>query len=256
MLALATLSTQEKFLAWFSLAAWLPLSLLSSETRFFIPHLALLILLLSTLVAKTRSREGGNGLLKLACALVLVPAFAWVAEDANRAKLEVYLGARSFGDYLAHTTVSYPTPPYAGIAFINNLPPREGPVLFYMESRTFNAAHPIAATSSDQTPLLETWAEQSEDPASLRKRLNDAGIEYIMVNLGEIVRQHREPNLTPAALIVLNSFWNRYTARVFGVQDPRDRWLGVYRVLSEEEAARPHTFDDLFGKYIRSGRRP
>jgi hypothetical protein len=48
----------------------------------------------------------------------------------------------------------------------------------------------------------------------------------------------------------LDAFWKKYTFRIFGAEDPRDRWVGVYKVLSEAEAARPHPFDDLYAIHV------
>lgn len=69
--------------------------------------------------------------------------------------------------------------------------------------------------------------------------------------LAEIKRIYGAPRVTPAGLRVLDAFWNKYTERVYGVFEPPDRWVGVYRILDDQSAARPHPFDDLFGSFVK-----
>ena len=240
-------STQEKFVAWFSFAAWIPLSLLSDVARYFIPHIAPLVLLSCCVASNVQPRRLRNCFMALACALVLAGAFVFVVEESNHDKLQVYAGNKTFGDYLAHAVIDYPVPPFAGIDFLNRTTPDGQPVMFYMESRTFYLKRPIYAASSDQKPLLEVWADQSANPDDLKKRFDTAGIQYILVNLGEVVRRHWQPKLTPHGLMTLSAFWRRSTQRVFAVQDARDRWGGGYKILAENEAAQPHAVDDFFG---------
>jgi len=247
---LVRLSKRERLLGWFCAAAWIPFSLISSETRFFIPHLAPLILLISCAVVQIPERRSRIVVMALACALWAGPAFAWIVLDANRAKLETYLGRKSFSEYLEHTVVSYPAPAYAGFEFINETTPPGTRVLLYGESRSFYLRRPLLAASSDQAAVIEAWADQAADADALKKRLDAEGIRYILVNLGEIARRRRAPTTTARGLLTLDAFWKRYTLRVFGVQNPPDRWLGVYKVLGEDEAAKPHPFDDLFAVYV------
>lgn len=66
-----------------------------------------------------------------------------------------------------------------------------------------------------------------------------------------MTRLKQAPRVTPAGLRVLDDFWKRYTERAFGVLDPRDRWVAVYKLLDDAQAARPHAVDDLFGQYLK-----
>lgn len=250
LLFFTRLTKQERLLGWFCLAAWLPLSLISSEPRFFIPHLAPLALLISCAIVQVQERRARTALLAIACALWGGTAVGWLAEDANRAKLDAYMGRKSFSEYLGHTVVSYPTPPFAGYEFLNETTPPGSRVMLYDEARSFYLQRPLLAASSDQAAVIEVWADRSADAAGLKKRLDDAGISYILVNLGEVSRRRREPMTTARGLMNLDAFWKKYTLRVFGVQNARDRWLGVYKVLDEAKASTPHPFDDLFAPFV------
>lgn len=240
-----------KLVALFAAMAWIPLSVLSPMTRFFIPHLAVMALLVAYLIeglepswAAKRFRTGAIGLAALSM-------LGWAVMDSNRTKLPVYLGAKDFNDYLAHTVVSYPTPAYAGYKFLNEQAPAKAKVLVYSESRGFYLRREAIISSPDQRAALESWADQSTDAAALARKIRQEGVSFILVNGAEMARLKQAPEVTPAGLRVLDDFWKRYTARVFGVLDPKDRWVGVYSILDDAKAAQPHPVDDLFGQYLK-----
>jgi hypothetical protein len=248
---IARKSEGERLLAWICLACWVPLSLLSDMSRFFIPHLTLVILLLSCIIVGARPGWSKTVGVVLACCLLAVQGIAWIITDPNRAKLAVFLGLKSYDEYLEHTVISYPTPPYAGIEYVNSAVSPNSPVMLFGDGRSFYLRRRALATSSDQTSFLELWANESSDPAALRRRFAAAGIDYIIVNLAEMSRQHLEPKTSPHGLMTVDAFWKRYTSRVFGVQNPRDRWVAVYKLLDETEAAKPHPFDDMFAPFVQ-----
>jgi hypothetical protein len=238
---LVPMARREKMLAWLCAGLWIPLSLASLESRFFIPHLAVLALLLACLADKAGGFLPGLGL-----GLSLAAGLAAMTVDAHRAKLEVFLGRKSFGEYLRRAVVSYPTPPYAGIEFVESRFPEGAAVLLYGESRSFYFKRRVFASSSDQVPLLEAWANSSRDAGELRRRLRERGIGAIVANVAEMSRRGSGPRLTERGREVLFAFWRRYALRVFDEFEPRDHWVRAYRVLEEEEASRPHPVDDLF----------
>lgn len=247
-LLLFPLERRGKLIALFALAAWIPLSLLTSQARFFIPHLAIIALLVAHLIEGLESKRTAGSFRIGALGLAMLSALGWAVMDSNRAKLAVYLGAKDFNEYLVHTVISYPTPPYAGYQFINEQTPGDSKVLVYGEARGFYLKREVILSSGDQRSALELWADQSADSAALAWKIRQEGVSYILVNAAEIARLHRAPRVTPAGLRVLDSFWKRYTTRVFGVFDPKDRWVGVYKVLDEDQSAQPHPVDDLFSK--------
>lgn len=236
-----------KLIALFAIASWIPLSMLTSQTRFFIPHLAVLALLIAHLIEGLQSRATAWSFRAGAVGLAALSALGWAVMDPNREKLSVYLGAKDFNEYLAHTVISYPTPPYAGYQFLNEQTPREAKVLVYGEARGFYLKREKVISSADQRSALELWADQSEGAAALARKIRQEGVSYILVNIAELARLHQAPRVTPAGLRVLDDFWKRYTGRVFGVRDPKDRWVGVYKILDEDQALQPHPVDDLFG---------
>lgn len=251
LIVLVRLSKEEKILAWLCIGCWVPLSLFSSMTRFFIPHLAILILLEACLLTAVRPNWTKQILTLLVFVTCAITGIAWMVMDSNRRKLDVFLGRKAYGDFLAHNTVSYPTPPYAGIDYVNRETPPNAKLLIFGEARSFYLRRNFIAASSDQISPLEVWANASRDSKELKDQIDRQGINYILVNFGEISRRGLKPQISDQGLLNLDTFWKRYTLRVFGVQTPRDRWVGVYKLLDEDEAARPHSFDDLFGPYLQ-----
>lgn len=240
-----------KLLALFAGAAWIPLSLLSPMTRFFIPHLAVLALLVAYSIEGLALRWVATSFRAGALGLAALTVLGWAVMDSNRGKLPAYLGAKDFAEYLAHTAVSYPPPAYAGYQFLNENSPANAKVLIYSESRGFYLKRKALISSPDQRTDLEVWADQAADAAALARKIRQEGVSYILVNGAEMTRLRHAPRVTPAGLRVLDDFWKRYTARVFGVLDPKDRWVGVYTIRDEAQAAQPRIVDDLFGQYLK-----
>lgn len=245
------LERQGKLIAFFAAAAWIPLSLLSPMTRFFIPHLAVLALFAAYLIEAIASRRVGQSFRVGVVGLAVLSALGWAVMDTHREKLPVYVGTKSFNDFLAHTAISYPPPPYAGYQYLNENAPASAKVLVYGESRGLYLNREAFLSSPDQRTALETWADQSVDGASLARKIRQEGVSFILVNGAEISRLKQAARVTPEGLRVLDDFWKRYTSRVFGVRDPKDRWVGVYTILDEAQAARPHEVDDLFGAQLK-----
>lgn len=251
LILVSRLSAEERLLGWLFAACWIPLSLLSGMTRFFIPHLALLVLLEACLLVSLRPRWAAQAMTGVACAAFTVTALAWMVADSHRGKLSAFTGKLGFDKYLAHTAVSYPTPPFAGIDFINRTTPANAKVLVHSDGRAFYMKRDYIAATADQKPLLEVLAAASTDAQDLRRRVESEGVTHVLVNLGEMSRLQLKPSLPREKLLILDAFWKKYTTRAFGVLDPRDRWVGVYELLNEERAAKPHPTDDLFGAHLK-----
>ena len=246
LLFFVRLSPGERLLGWFCLGAWIPLCLMSSENRFFIPHLALLTTLLCCVIARTTPQWARISLLILSCLFWSATGLELMTTISSKERNDTLIGQTSYGEYLGHARTSYPTPPYAGIEYVNQAAPAGARVLMYGDGRSFYLRRPHIAASSDQIPVLEVWANESSNAELLKKRVDSEGIRYIVINLGEVARLRTSLHTTSQGRISLSEFWKRYTSREFGVQDRLDRWVGVYKVLNTTEASMPHSTDDLF----------
>ena len=250
-LLLFPLERRGKLIALFAAAAWIPLSVLTPQPRYFIPHLGVMALLVAYLIESLEAKWAATTFRNVALGLAVLSAMSWAAMDSNRSKLTVYLGAKTFDEYLGHTAISYPTPPYAGYRFLNDQTPANAKVLVYSESRGFYLNRDAILSSPDQRTALEAWADQAADAAALAGKIREEGVSFILVNGAEMTRLRIPPRVSPAGLRVLDAFWKRYTERAFGVLDPRDRWVAVYKVLDPAQAAQAHPVDDLFGQYLK-----
>lgn len=239
-------SDSERLLAWIVLAAWVSLSLITEITRYFIPHLALATLLICCIIVRARPLLFRNALLALTGACCLTYGLLWIALDVDRTKLDVFLGKKDFGQYLTHTVISYPSPPYAGIEYINQHTPEGSGVILVGEPRGFYLRRRYRTASDDQASILEVWANGSATPEVLRSRLKAEGVNYILINLSEMERRRLWAKVSPSCFLKLAEFWKRYIVREFEVKVYPERWVAVFRVLDEDEASRPHKADPLF----------
>lgn len=242
---------------WFSLAAWLPLSLVTTLPRYLIAAFAPLALAAARAVERDESPVWLRPL--TAAALLASAALLW-RWALPLSRLEVFTGAKPAAEFLAHSDVYYyPTPLAPAARWLGEHAPPDAKVLLFGDARGFQVPRDHILSTPMQTSVLERWANASADGEALRARFAGAGVGYILVNHGEIVRQNLELRFRPSGKSALDAFWKRFTLKAFSAgpdvsrgRSPRpalDRWVVVYEVLSEEEAARPHEADDLFAGY-------
>jgi hypothetical protein len=253
ILLLMRLSLESRMLALLCLGTFIPLGMLSVVSRYFIPHLAILCLLLAFAIDEVRLPWLKKAFIWALFIATIMTGGVWVLLDAPlRPKLDVFSGRTTYSEYLGHHTISYPTAPYAAIEYVNANTPKDAKVLFFGEARTFHLRRPVVASSPDQRPLLISWANASENGQDLWKRLEAQGISYILVNHAEIVRTKPALKFSRKGKASLDEFWGRYTLKVFSVQEFPDRWVVVYKVLDEAAASQPHPVDSLFADYSQS----
>ena len=245
------LSDDDRLLAWICVVSWISLSLLTGITRYFIPHLALATLLISCIIDRIEPRWFRASLLGLASLFGALFCFLWINLAIDKTKLDVFLGKKDYSQYLSHPVVSYPSPPYEGIKYLNQNAPEESRVLLYGDSRSFYLHRRYKTTSDDQIPLLEVWADKSPTPESLKHRFETEGINYILINLSEMERRRLWTATSGPILLKLAGFWKRYIVRVYEVKIYPERWVAVFKVLTSAEASRPHPADPLFEGLLR-----
>jgi hypothetical protein len=158
---------------------------------------------------------------------------------------QVVGGLVSKNDYLSRMQASYPTPPYAGILWMNEHLPAQATVLFVGEARNYYMQRPaIPFSVHDPEPLMQ-WSHEAASPAALRQKLSDEKISYLYLNLAEAMRNRGYEALhwNAEEWRTMNGFWNRYVELAWKLENNENRnpqYQYVYRLLSEEEAARPH----------------
>jgi len=148
-------------------------------------------------------------------------------------------------DYLSRMHASYPTPPYEGILWMNQHLPADAKVLFAGEGRNYYMQR-VAVPSSvhDPEPIIR-WSHEASSAAAFREKLKAEGISYIYLNLVEAMRNsgYKAFHWNPAQWKIFDEFWNRdveltWKTESMDRQNPKAQY--VYRVLSDDEASRPH----------------
>jgi hypothetical protein len=234
---------------------WVPISLLTDMPRYFIPALPIAALLVSMAIGMMAAPVRIGALV----VSILGAAAVWRGTlPLNR--LAVFAGQQSEESLLEHTSYDYyPAPSYAGMRWINANASASSRVLIFGDARGFYLERDHLLSTPAQTSLLERWAGASTDAQSMHALFVANGVDFILVNHGEIIRERLALSFTVASKRTFDAFWRRYTRKVFQVgpeelQTPSgtrqlDRWVVVYRVLSEAESAKSHDADDLFSAY-------
>ncbi len=235
------------------LGLWLPLSLVSEMPRFFLPALAPFSFLLADLVVAIPT----PGLRFCACAASAVilcgDVLAMAVSPPADHLRAVVSGQQSEADFLRHTTVGYPVPPYAGIEFLNAQAPPDAKVIFIGDSRGLYLQRRYLASSQFAAQTLENLFNSQESPEALRRWLCANGISYFLVNVAEAIRVNPSMFLSAQGKKNYDGFWLRYTQKVFEAQDRGANGYGVivYSILDDAQAGRPHETDDLFSKIFQ-----
>jgi len=257
LLFLAPLAPRLRLLAVMTAAAWVPLSLTSPITRFFIPSLGIWALLTALALYRLPDCVEKTGLRLGALAAVLAMAGGYFAMGTfTWGDLDVVLGGRSFREFLAvrGNSYHYLAPAFSGFEFLEKETPPDAKVLIFGDSRHFPLWRDRVVSSLDQTPALIRWADDADDAGDLRRRFREEGVTYILVNHGEVFRNLEDIEITRKGKDNFDAFWAKYTLKAHEALQRGDHWVAVYRVLDEAEAAKPHPADDLWKIYSKGGR--
>jgi hypothetical protein len=238
---------------WFSLAAWLPLSLVTTLPRYLIAAFAPLSLASARAVERD---ESPLWLRPLAFAALLASGLLTWRWALPLTRLKVFTGEVPSGLFLSHSDRGYyPTPLYPAARWLAENSPAGAKVLVFGDSRGFQVPRDHVLSTPQQTTVLERWANAAPDGDALRARFAEAGITHVLVNHGDIVRQRLELRFSPAGKRALDAFWAKWTRKTFSAGPDflpgraLDRWVVVYELLDPAAAARPHAADDLFAGY-------
>lgn len=211
-------------------AAW---ALSTRLPRFCIFVLPLLAIVLATGLRSVETpkplRRLGLGILLLAC---LIDSGDIAANWMVLANWPVVLGRQPAADYLSHGHPMYPTPYYPAMDFINAKTPPGARVLFVGESRSFYCDRDHIADSAFVPNTLAGLIRGAKTGAELYQSVGRLGVDYLVVNRGEILRQ-RLAFVTHADAPVFDAFARDHLRQVFEhkVDDPRDlQWVQVFEV--------------------------
>ena len=177
------------------------------------------------------------------------------------------LGVQSEHDYLSTMRAGYPNPYYSVLEYANNNTPKDSRILFLGETRgLFSKRKFLAYSVGDYSPLI-VWLKQCRNARGLADKFRSEGITHILFNLPEARRLAGFDMFyfEPEELKVFGNFWSRYVVEIhkdiadialpqkdiYSIKNQQPQWWAqysadpanyvyLYRVLTEEEAARPH----------------
>lgn len=255
--ALSRLSGPLRALRWFAVACWLPLSPVVKLPRYFLPAAAPLALVACLSLWNGFERPTRRLLaaaLLLSMALSMYRFWGWALPREN---WRVFSGEETKETFLSRGgSELYPSPPYPAVSYLAHETPPNAKVLLFGEARGFYIPRDHLLSTPGQATIVERVSNASSSASDIKERLYRMGVTHILVNYGELFRTNQPLRFSPAGKSNLDGFWARYTLKVFqsgpktltGKDGKKrlDHWLALYRVLDEEEAAKPHAADDLF----------
>lgn len=220
---------------------WVPLNLASGLARFSIPALVPLSLALAAPLAMLsttarRVRDAGAVVVFVLCGL-------YVHSKTDALLWNVLGGAIPEKTFLSHQRPTYPAPAFPAYQWANERLPPDAKLLLVGEPRGFYLDRDYETSSPYANQPFAIYAEQAASGNDLRARLKAAGFTYILLNVSGMSLSRQGMSLSSAGLDAAREFWTRGLVAEFvdNSDDPRDRrFTVVYRILTEEEANRPH----------------
>ncbi|HVO33536.1 MAG TPA: hypothetical protein VMU17_06445 [Elusimicrobiota bacterium] len=230
----------------FAGGAWLLWLLTTTVTRYGMPALALA----SPLLAEGILRAGRSKTVRVALlAAVAAGAFSNWALTAGIAYQiggwQVVGGWMSEADYLGDMHASYPTPPYDGIAWMNQHLPAEAKVCVMGDSRSYYLQRRAIPSSTPGEQAIVQIVRASRDGDDVAGRLRAEGITHLYLNMAEAVRteQYQLFPWDERTWPVFSEFWERYVRLVWKEENfTREHFKAqyVYDILTDAGSRRPH----------------
>jgi hypothetical protein len=218
--------------------AWWPFTAMG---RFFLPGLALF----SAWIGLALCRLPGvwvRGAVMTTVAIVCLNNTMWLAALAGPIRAWDYLlGKETREAFLRAPRSTYPTPSFSAMNWINHHAPSESRVLVEGDARGFYLARPFLASSIFDTNLFAKWVKESGSPSDLLKRFQAERVNYLLVNMGEIMRLNRATPLSHRDLDVAEAFLQEYTDELFSDLNQKQeefRWAIVYGISGERRKPR------------------
>lgn len=239
-------SAGYKILRRYTVLLWLVWMVTSKTPRYGLPVLALFALLFAEVLIQACEKA----LVRfVVLSVVLLGAgtnlYHYLTIAYGTGGWQVLGGLIPKDQYLEQMHATYPTPPYEGILWMNDhLPPRSK-ILFTGDARNYYTRWPVIPSSvHDPDPLMQ-WSHEARDGRGLAETLRRQEVTHVYLNFAEAVRTEGYGiyHWDRAQWLVFNDFWNHYVELIWKKesndrQNPQAQY--VYRILSDEEAGRPH----------------
>jgi len=226
-------------LARYSLGLWVAwLLATTAQVRFGLPLLAIISLLLAHSVLSFRRPV----VVRQALLVLCIFSAAWnlyytLVLTGLKDGWRVVGGIVSEHDYLAEQHLSYPTPDYEGLAWMNNNLSPGSKVMMVGDTRSYYTRIPVVPSSLFDNQPIVTISHSALNGDDMAEMLRKQGITHLFVNAGEAIRtESYGPFQWDAnSWAVLDDFWRGHLRLLWSsvVASPNFRALFVYEVRSD-----------------------
>jgi Dolichyl-phosphate-mannose-protein mannosyltransferase len=230
-------------LAVYSIGLWVVwLLTTTAQVRFGMPLLAIVSLLLGHAVLSSRGAVAVRHALLVLCLL----SASWnlyytLLFTGLKDGWRVVGGMVSEHDYLAEQHLSYPTPDYEGLAWMNKNLPAGSKVMMVGDTRTYYTRIPVVPSSLfDKQPIVAI-ARTAQSGDQLAEMLRKKGVTHLFVNAAEAIRTeaYRPIQWDGNSWAVLDNFWRGHVRLIWSsvAAPPNFRALFVYEVRPDRDSS-------------------
>jgi hypothetical protein len=202
----------------------------TSSWRFFLPALPVFCLLISSIVYSVKVDLFNRKILLGIFLVIFYGNFGILALALQQKQSPAVIsGVESRESYLTKSHMFYSSPSFGAITFLNQLVSADTLGLFVGETRTYYARFRAIANTAFDYPTFQEYFKSSQTAAELAKKLQQAGIRYILFNEPELQRmqmQYKMYDFNRQDILLLGEFWSNHS-RILYYKDG----VGVYQVL-------------------------
>lgn len=217
------------------LGLWLSWWPLTGMPRFFMPGLALLSLLMAAFVIEQKTAWIRHGLMALVLLLCLNNMTVYLQFASRFENWPNLLEGQPKSDYLRRSKLTYISPAYSAIEWINQNASADSRVLFVGDGRAYYLNRRFIAPSVWDAPYFFTLLDKSATAEELKSRLSSEGITHLVVNMALLTRTHPPKDTDGLRAGLLAEFIAKHAVLEFEDRDLADaRWNLVYRIVDEK----------------------
>ncbi len=231
-----------KVLALFFLVMWASWAATTTMPRYFIPSLAVLAVLLSASLERALLTRATRILLIPAAGAIMFLGIQWAgAHLRSQEGWRQVFGFITESEYLGTQRPTYPAPYYRAMEYINTHLPSDSRILFAGDARSFYCRRRHMASSVHDVHPLVLWARDSSDAGELHRRIREAGITHIFLNLSETIRLHESYKMfqwDERSAAVFRKWWPAHVRAVWN-HDSRKEGGSLLLVYEIVEASSP-----------------
>ena len=262
-------SQKYRHLFYLFIGLWFFGSITTGYSRYFIPSLAILSILLAAIICEGTPKYirilGMSMIFLFSVFNFCLLYFIWFNGDSWM----IFAGKKTKEEYLVETHQSYVNPYYQTAVYINRNLSLSSKILVVGDGRGLYYRRKYNASSVFDRQYFIKCIENSDSAESLYEDLREEGFTHIVFNMMEMYQllptytSKMYKRIDTKMVNVLKDFWGKYIQEI-NVEynnSPGDlRFVVLYKLLSPEEANISHRvprnyFLELFNRWMKNDRR-